>query len=70
MTLTTEQLPQTETLDRLYLEWSQFTRARTGRELALIEPLEFAVKNGAKWTLEDWANWRINHAEAALGEHA
>ena len=25
----------TETLDRLYLEWSQFTSARTGREVAL-----------------------------------
>jgi len=26
---------QTETLDRLYLEWSQFTKARTERELHL-----------------------------------
>lgn len=26
---------QTENLDRLYLEWSQFTKARTARELAL-----------------------------------
>ncbi len=25
----------TETLDRFYLEWSQFTRAKTCRELAL-----------------------------------
>ena len=27
--------PNTETLDKLYLEWSQFTRARTGREMEL-----------------------------------
>jgi|GEM_PF-5886926 len=26
---------QTETLDKLYLEWSQFTKAKTGRELRL-----------------------------------
>ena len=26
---------QTETLDKLYLEWSQFTQAKTGRELFL-----------------------------------
>jgi len=25
----------TETLDKLYLEWSQFTQAKTSRELAL-----------------------------------
>ena len=27
--------PNTETLDKLYLEWSQFTQARTGREMEL-----------------------------------
>ena len=32
---------QTETLDKLYLEWSQFTTARTSREIAL----EDAIKN-------------------------
>lgn len=26
---------QTETLDKLYLEWSQFTKAKTGKELHL-----------------------------------
>lgn len=26
---------QTETLDKLYLEWSQFTQAKTAKELAL-----------------------------------
>jgi hypothetical protein len=30
----------TETLDRLYLEWSQFTRARTSREIALLAALK------------------------------
>jgi hypothetical protein len=28
--------------------------------------LEFAIANGHKWTLEDWANWINNHARAAL----
>lgn len=61
---------QTETVDKLFLELSQFTKARTKRELELIKPLEFAVKHGARWNLEDWANWRTHHAEAALGEHS
>lgn len=61
--------PQTETLDRLYLEWSQFTRARTRRELELQKPLEFAVANGVNWTLDDWNNWRLHHAEITLGKH-
>lgn len=26
----------TETLDKLYLEWSNFTKARTGREMMLV----------------------------------
>lgn len=30
---------QTETIDKLYLEWSQCTRARTSRELALVKAL-------------------------------
>ena len=29
----------TETLDKLYLEWSQFTRAKTASELRLINAL-------------------------------
>ena len=32
----------TKTLDKLYLEWSQFTKARTGRELVLINTLKAA----------------------------
>lgn len=28
---------ETSTLDKLYLEWSQFTGARTGREIALAK---------------------------------
>ena len=35
---------ETETIDKLFLELSQFTKATTGRELRLREPLEFAVK--------------------------
>jgi hypothetical protein len=27
----------TETLDKLYLEWSQFTNARTAREIGLLD---------------------------------
>jgi hypothetical protein len=30
----------TETLDRLFLEWGQFTEARTAKEIALTEALE------------------------------
>lgn len=29
-------MPTTETLDKIYLEWSQFTKARTGRERLLL----------------------------------
>lgn len=35
----------TETLDRLYIEWSQFTRARNAREIVLVKALEHARKN-------------------------
>ena len=66
--MATEQL-HTETLDKLYLEWSQFTKARTQRELELAEALQFAVANGANWTLNDWSNWRTYHAATALGGH-
>ena len=30
---------ETETLDKLYLEWSQFTEARTAREIRLAKTL-------------------------------
>lgn len=39
----------TETLDKLYLEWSQFTKARTNRELFLIRIIEIFALD---------ANWR------------
>jgi hypothetical protein len=35
----------TETLDKLYLEWSQFTSARTGREIALMDGLKEIMKS-------------------------
>lgn len=31
---------ETETLDKLYLEWSQFTKARTSREIAMADMLD------------------------------
>ncbi len=34
---------QTETLDRLYLEWSQFTKAKTHKELYLETTLKNAL---------------------------
>lgn len=57
---------QTETLDKLFLELSQFSKATTASEIRLKEPLEFAVRSGANWTLEDWQNWRTYHAEKAI----
>lgn len=41
---------QTETLDQLYLEWSQFTEARTKRELKLLKAVQLAYR---KWHLDD-----------------
>ncbi len=38
-------MADTETLDRLYLEWSQFTHAVTARELKLID----ALHAGLQW---------------------
>ena len=59
----------TETLDKLYLEWSQFTHARTARELryeALLRRAQLAcrmvpvgVRNGEHISLP-------GHIEAAL----
>ena len=42
-------MKDTETLDKLYLEWSQFTAARNSRELAALDLLRgikfrFALK--------------------------
>lgn len=36
---------ETETLDKLYLEWSQFTKARTSRELELLEACKALSKH-------------------------
>ena len=36
---------ETETLDKMYLEWSQFTKARTAREIAMGQ----ALKSIAGW---------------------
>ena len=33
---------ETETLDKLYLEWSQFTRARNAREIRMAAALSSA----------------------------
>ncbi|RWD00136.1 MAG: hypothetical protein EOS58_30615 [Mesorhizobium sp.] len=33
-------MAETETLDKIYLEWSQFTKARTSRELAMADMLD------------------------------
>ena len=35
----------TETLDKLYLEWSQFTKARTSREIAMENALRWVLNN-------------------------
>lgn len=37
---------ETETLDKLYLEWSQFTTARTRREIRLLRVLDEIIKRG------------------------
>jgi hypothetical protein len=37
----------TETLDKLYLEWSQFTKARTAREIAMEKVLERYAEDDA-----------------------
>lgn len=64
----------TETLDKLYLEWSQFTQARTARELRYEQLLRRAamacrmvpagVRNGEHISLPD----QIESAIAAKGE--
>ncbi|MEM1191518.1 MAG: hypothetical protein AAGI72_23505 [Pseudomonadota bacterium] len=44
--------PQTETLDRLYLEWSQFTGARNTREIELAREIE-----NLRRLLNNWLAW-------------
>jgi len=36
----------TETLDKVYLEWSQFTDARTSREIEALALLNLLDRNG------------------------
>jgi len=36
---------ETETLDKLYLEWSQFTKARTAREIHLLDVIQCAYEH-------------------------
>ena len=63
---------QTETLDKLYLEWSQFTKARNKRELLLLEALSEIHKLWAcptPKTLKDWSarcDVMADYARAAI----
>lgn len=70
---------QTETLDRLYLEWSQFTKARTARELqrdaayaerdqlvaflARLYPSHLKRHEGGEWE-DDWRTIVCVHSPA------
>ena len=61
-------MSDTETLDRLYLEWSQFTAARTWRDL-LAERALADIANSQKRAWIDpaeHANWCIERAQEAL----
>ena len=40
----------TESLDRLYLEWSQFTKAKTWKEIQLKAALAAATKESERWS--------------------
>lgn len=69
----------TETLDKLYLEWSQFTSARTGRELMLdkvIGSLTLAlmeIRTSNANNFDDpiaHVDWCVERARAALDEAA
>jgi hypothetical protein len=43
-------MPGTETLDRIYLEWSQFTAARNKREIDALALLEWLDRKGGLGT--------------------
>lgn len=43
--------PYTETLDKIYLEWSQFTKARTALEIELLRRL-----NALEEVVEDYVS--------------
>lgn len=64
-------MADTETLDRIYLEWSQFTEARTRREIELaarVEELEHAVRDAAITLRNDRYDVRIYNALATLDD--
>jgi hypothetical protein len=61
-------MADTETLDRLYLEWSQFTGARTWRDL-LAEQVFADIANSMTRPFEDpaeHANWCVTRAKETL----
>ena len=57
--------PETETLDKLYLEWSQFTQAKTAREIQLEAQLD-AVRKLPPYLFANDENYQI--FRKALGE--
>ena len=62
--------PQTETLDKLYLEWSNFTGAKTARELQLEAQLA-AVREWFDSPSEDLDDlYEILNPKAAIGEES
>jgi hypothetical protein len=59
-----------ETLDKLYLEWSQFTKARNNRELVMLTALRAAdaainPSDRSGISLETW-NVRLKAATAKI----
>lgn len=69
----------TETLDKLYLEWSQFTKARTERELRyeallrrcvpVIRRVPNKFRNGENISLPDQIEAAINTSDVSFGVH-
>lgn len=58
----------TETLDKMYLEWSQFTRARTAREKVMFVALRKIVDSGATpSSIFDVAMEALTAAEREIG---
>jgi hypothetical protein len=58
---------ETETLDKLYLEWSQFTKARNAREIEAIAVLKEALYHIRHKTDDEKArNYIIERIETAL----
>ncbi len=51
--------PETETLDKLYLEWSQFTKAETSKEIALNKRVASLIA-----VLVECENYFDRHADA------